>query len=1316
MKKIFLLLILTVYIFADTISDAGKLFENKQYEESLTIFKESKNSPEAQYYFGKAYLYGMGVNINKKKAFEYATKSANSKYPAGINLLGVLYANGDGVEKDELQALVYYKEAAKLGNTKAMMNIGEMYRQGGLIKKDSKEAMNWFKKAVEHGDTNGYCVSGNIYLFNLAEEGLALKNFLSCEKGSQNSIAPQILSNMGQIYKNKNNNKKAYEYFKKAATLDDIGAMIRLHLLLKKHQKLSTLKDEHLFWIKKAVKLNDMGAISRLYSYYYFDTKQYKKALQLANKAYKNGNIEMGCNLAEYYGVNIRSDYQQNPDVNYSQAFSIANKIIQNHPTDKNTANCYTALSSLYLFGIYTPKDLNRSIDFLKKSFENDEFKSDLRASRIADRYLEELEDYENAELWYKKAYELSEDEKYLHIVEQYKNTKPKYIENNTKLQQVFPVLDNFQSPQQIAVILESNKYYFMVTDQKSIKVFNKQTLELLKELRGWVGSGLEGIVSSMAFDEKNELLYCTPLYSMVDFSKNGTIVIFDIHSGKIVKTLKNKKALKVTSLSLSKDGKYLLVINRAEDFNIINTKTNETQSYSRFLANTHLHIGTIVKKDDDYIAYIMDSNKILWGYSVKEERQISQEPFNNQIKFNVFNQATPQAQAAVKKLFASRQNNFTQIAYKDKKLYLSEHNSSNVRYFSFNTLKFQPFKEKVNFTHKVSSKIEIKYANDYTTIEIYDKAFKKLLSSLDLLWTKPLRHLVIDDKYILVVTSDASQMLVFNLHGRVIANLSGTKALQVGLLHYKDGYLFSMGKDKVIHIWNLENLGQIDISKEVYDEEILKGFSSLAGGDPLEMLTETTDPKLLKQQAQQYKLSFIPTEKQLKFVMKTLFLKKEIIYPLASLYIKDNDWIISNKQGLFASSKNGKKLIKYTLNQGLYKESKIIENDQVFEKFYRPDLIRKILAKEKVDKQIDVRSIILNIKPPEVTIVDKVMKDKKNLELRYKICDAGNGVSNISLILNGIMGNLQNTRGFTIETRAPVKDKCTVYKNIITLQPGKNTISIKAFDKEQIIFNTSKEIVVHANYKIEKKPNLHLLTLAVSDYKDDALKLKYSVSDVLAVQDKMKQQGKELFDNIFTYSLHDQNMTKKKLVKIFNKISKNAKINDVFIMYIAGHGITKEGIYYFLPYDITDTTTQGLKKYAISVNDISDKLADIIVTKSLILLDTCGSGGFIDNSEDNSLSVRATIARLNHASKRNYIAASSSKKVALEGYENHGVFTYVVLDAFKKASVSDAELTIFDLGKKIIKDVPEISNKLFHYGQKPEMLLRDDFPIGASK
>lgn len=1276
MKKLILIIILfATCLFAQTIDGAKELFDNGQYDKAIEIFKNHEDKSDVQYYLGKAYLYGMGVEKDLKKAFNYATKSTDAKNSDGINLLAVLYANGDGVQKDEMQALIYYKEAAALGSIKAMMNIGEMYVTGSFVKEDVKQAIYWAKKAYENGSVRAIRVLGNLY----------------SSTGTENYEEAVKYYNMYLNHKDADSSKIAFIYYKLGNICHDDY-------------------EKSIFYYKKSAKLGDDGAIARVYSHYMYKTYQFEKGIKIATSAYNQGNLEMGCHLSQYYS-GLRGNYEQNPDLDYERAYTIATNIIKTNPSFEYNSGCYSALSGMYRIGAYLAQDYKKSIELLKTDYKYHNWQTTIPVN-IANLYLEDLQDYENAQKWYEIAYDITKDKSYLTKVAEYKKSLPHFEDDNLSnvTQKVFPIVENFSKKEQVASVLESKEYYFVATGQKAIHMYDKKTLKLIKELRGWIGKGVEGVVLQMAYDEKNKLLYCAGIDSGVDLSKNNLIKVFDIETRKIVKIINNKGAYKNLYLNISDDGKYLVSNNNGPMLNIINTQNNEIQHYN-FSNIINFKQVNIIQKNDDYLINALGIDNNLYTFSLNKKRQISKKKFINQTKFKTFNGNHAQ------KILKNTKSIENVFIYKNK-LYIKSNTSNLLKEFDMQNLILLDTNKKINFENDVTSNILLQYKNNNTTVEVSKD--NKLLSKIEFYHTPVLKHKILKNKYIILVTNDISAMYIFNIHGRAIAKLNGFQSIQTHMI-YKDGYLITFGSDNIIHLWNIDNLDKFNTSDEKYDKEIFNGFNELFGGNPVEMLTDSDAniQKVLNLQAKQKNSQYIPTAKQFKSFVKMFLSKKEEILPLASLYIKDNEWVIYNSKGYFTSSKNGKQLIKYHLNQGLKKEAKIIKNEQIFDKFYRPDLIKKSLAKEKIDFDLDIRSVLQNTKAPELSIISKLFKkDNKNLDLIYKICDAGSGISNASLILNGISVNLQNSRGFTIKTEIPVAKNCTVYKNTITLKPGTNTLTLKAYDKDKIISDTSEEVNVEAKYKIAKKSNLHFISIAVSNYRDNALSLKYAVSDVKAVKEMIKTKSKDLFGQIYTYDLHDKDVSIENLEKLFDKISKEIGINDVFMLYIAGHGVTgiKDGLYYFLPHGIIDTSSNGLKQNAISINDIKHQLGKIKANKSLIFLDTCDSGSAIESIASRGLEQRMALERISYATGRNYIVASSKNQAALEGYKNHGVFTYAVLDSFSKAYFgNDKILTVTSLASFVEKEVPKITSEKFHYEQFPQKYLNgNDFPIGV--
>ena len=268
MKKIFILILLIIDLFGNTIEIAKDLFDKKEkYKEAIEIFQKFEDDAEAQYYLGKAYLYGMGVDKNEKKAFEYAKKSADKNNSLGLNLLGVIYQFGNITEKDESKAFKYYEESGNLGNTKAMKNIANMYvnYNSTFLKKDLTQAIFWMKKSYQAGDYDAP------YFIAISYE--ELNNFDGAKKyleilinENKSTLIPNGYYSLGNIYLKENQFDKAFMNYKESATLNYEDAILTL---IYKENLHKFMKDEELlYWIKKGVELKLDFAYLPLYRFY----------------------------------------------------------------------------------------------------------------------------------------------------------------------------------------------------------------------------------------------------------------------------------------------------------------------------------------------------------------------------------------------------------------------------------------------------------------------------------------------------------------------------------------------------------------------------------------------------------------------------------------------------------------------------------------------------------------------------------------------------------------------------------------------------------------------------------------------------------------------------------------------------------------------------------------------------------------------------------------------------------------------------------------------------------------------------------------
>ena len=92
-----------------------------KYEQALTTFvplAETSNHAYAQYFLGRMYAMGQGVEKDLKVAADWYRKAAEKGVADAQFRLGSMYEQGKGVPADREYAYGWYSVAAHLGNAK----------------------------------------------------------------------------------------------------------------------------------------------------------------------------------------------------------------------------------------------------------------------------------------------------------------------------------------------------------------------------------------------------------------------------------------------------------------------------------------------------------------------------------------------------------------------------------------------------------------------------------------------------------------------------------------------------------------------------------------------------------------------------------------------------------------------------------------------------------------------------------------------------------------------------------------------------------------------------------------------------------------------------------------------------------------------------------------------------------------------------------------------------------------------------------------------------------------------------------------------
>ncbi|NEW59720.1 caspase family protein [Sulfurovum sp. bin170] len=440
-------------------------------------------------------------------------------------------------------------------------------------------------------------------------------------------------------------------------------------------------------------------------------------------------------------------------------------------------------------------------------------------------------------------------------------------------------------------------------------------------------------------------------------------------------------------------------------------------------------------------------------------------------------------------------------------------------------------------------------------------------------------------------------------------------------------------------------------------------------------------------------------------------------IYPQLNLFItKNNEWIAWTKEGFYNASKGAEQYIGYHINRGANKEAEFMDVSRFRQQFYRPDLVTKAINGEDISSYaqgIDIDSILNSGLPPKVEILTTSHTiDGESAEIGVKVCDNGGGVENLNFYVDDkSIKYLSRTKAF--REKKETIGACTVIEQRISVPSGRHTIAFDATNQKGDILSNKPTITIVNNKRVERKPNLHLLTLSINDYKDDSLDLKFPNNDADKLSSKLKSIGKSVFGTVNTYALKDKQVTKEQIDRKVKEIADRVKADDVFVLYISGHGITndRDGDYYFIPYGCANDA--DVTKEAINQQIFKEIMSQIKAVKSVILLDTCQSGSMA-SKELVSTSVNRFGGNVGSA----IIAGASSSQDAIDGYKQHGIFTYTILDAMGNKKVYDFEdrISITDIAKYVKVVLPRLAKEAFNHEQKPTIYLNGDtsFAIGG--
>lgn len=428
-------------------------------------------------------------------------------------------------------------------------------------------------------------------------------------------------------------------------------------------------------------------------------------------------------------------------------------------------------------------------------------------------------------------------------------------------------------------------------------------------------------------------------------------------------------------------------------------------------------------------------------------------------------------------------------------------------------------------------------------------------------------------------------------------------------------------------------------------------------------------------------------------------------------LHADGKRWVLWTPEGFFNASPGGEALVGYHLNQGPDAAGEFVTVEQLYRLFYRPELVARRLEEgvepalqEALARMGNVRQVLTAGLPPALQLLSPPESQQRGRDflMEFTLNPKNGGLGQLVYRVNGVVVGDPTAR--------PGDIAVPHYRRPFTLPPGRNVLSVTATNAAGTIESTPVQAVVHVQAE-ERQPALYVLAVGVSNYRDSALKLRYAAHDATALAETLQRQGRKLFASVTVQSLLDGDATRDRISAAFRDLAGTVQEHDVFVLYLSGHGTVLDGEYHFLPADLVYANQQALRTGSVRQDQLVPWLGTIKAQKSLVVLDTCHAGTFVTAAAGEAkpllgtrgLAEKGAIDRLMRASGRATIASSSEQQFALEGHENHGVFTYALLQGLRGAAKNpNGEVTVPDLMAYVAREVPQLTLKKWGYEQFP--------------
>jgi hypothetical protein len=320
------------------------------------------------------------------------------------------------------------------------------------------------------------------------------------------------------------------------------------------------------------------------------------------------------------------------------------------------------------------------------------------------------------------------------------------------------------------------------------------------------------------------------------------------------------------------------------------------------------------------------------------------------------------------------------------------------------------------------------------------------------------------------------------------------------------------------------------------------------------------------------------------------------------------------------------------------------------------------------------------------------------------------NNLSKIEVINNGSVIFSENIK----------PEQAARYENTMTFETSSGINRFEFILKDAAGYESPRITRFYNNTNIVK-PDLYLVVIASEKFKNSNYDLSYAVKDASDVAATMVNS--KSFKNIHIKKMINQSFSSDS-VKVLKDYFGKAGINDLVMVFYAGHGYLDTDFSYYFPTYYTDFSDPKIN--SVAYKSFEELFKDMKPSRKLMFIDACfsgevdvediksdkkkkskgdstraGSSALFSQSTALEMS-KAIFSDLRHNSGATVISSAGGTEAAYEDEKwNNGLFTYCMLNGLKnlKADLDhDKKVTLNELQKYVSEEV----NKLSEGKQKP--------------